>query len=92
MFDEDYYISNNDDIRTAVAKKQISSAGEHYFNTGYFEGRMPSKILVDEKFYLESNPDVAEAIRRGGIQNAQEHFEYSGFREGRLPYKDFSLF
>ena len=91
MFDENYYLSVNSDIQDAVRRGAIESASEHYYTTGYFEGRLPKKLLVDEKFYLEANPDVAEAVRKGLVKDAQEHFENAGFREGRVPHKGFSL-
>jgi hypothetical protein len=92
LFDEKFYLSENDDIREAIKQKKIVSAGEHYFNTGYFEGRLPCKILVDERYYLEENPDIADAIRKGLIKNAQQHFEATGFGEGRQPHRGFSMF
>ncbi len=91
-FDETFYLAINSDIRDAVNSKVVANAADHYYTTGYFEGRLPCRLLVDEKYYLSENPDVVEAIRKGVIKNAQEHFEYAGFREGRLPYKGFSLF
>jgi len=92
FFDENFYLANNADISRAVKTKQISSAADHYFETGYFEGRLPRKLLVDEKFYLEQNPDVLDAVRKGKVKNAQEHFDCAGFREGRQPYAGFSMF
>jgi len=92
FFDERYYLQANPDVQESLRKREIQSAAEHYYETGYFEGRMPKEILVDERFYLEQNSDVAEAIRRGIVDNAQKHFDAAGFREGRLPHKDFSLF
>jgi hypothetical protein len=92
LFDETFYLSENDDIQEAIKHKKISSAADHYFNTGYFEGRLPCKILVDERYYLQENPDIADAIRKGSIKNAQQHFEVTGFGEGRQPYRGFSMF
>ena len=90
--DEQFYMTINADIRDAVKAGKIASAAEHYHTTGYFEDRMPKKLIVDERYYLDQNPDVAAAIRKGVIKSAQEHFEFAGFREGRLPYREFSLF
>lgn len=92
VFDEDYYVFANSDIEQAIKARILKSGADHYFITGYLEGRMPNRILVDEKFYLEQNPDVAAAVRRGEVGSAQAHFELTGFKEGRLPYKDFALF
>jgi hypothetical protein len=91
-FDEDFYIKQHNDIREALKSRAIPSAADHYFNTGYFEGRMPKRFMVDERFYLKQNPDVADAIKKGVVRTAQEHFEYSGFQEGRIPYEGFSMF
>ena len=91
-FDEHFYINTNGDIREALESGAIASAADHYFATGYFEGRAPKFLMVDERFYLKNNPDVAEAIKKGLVRTAQEHFEYAGFREGRIPYEGFSLF
>jgi hypothetical protein len=92
VFDEAYYLNLNGDIRQAVQENKIVSAEDHYLQTGYFEGRMPKKILVNEKYYLEQNPDVVQAIRKGIVRNAQEHFDFMGFSEGRTPFEDFTLF
>ena len=92
FFDENFYLANNSDISKAVKSKQIATAAEHYFETGYFEGRLPRKVIVDEKFYLENNPDVLDAIRKGKVKNAQEHYECAGFREGRQPCAGFMMF
>jgi len=92
FFDEAYYLANYSDISRAVRSKQISSGADHYFETGYFEGRLPRKMVVDEKFYLENNPDVRDAITKGKVKNAQEHFDCAGFREGRQPNAGFSMF
>lgn len=91
-FDETFYLAANPDVRDAVRKKELSSAADHYFNTGYFEGKMPKKFVVDEKFYLEQNPDVAKAIKQRKVKSCQLHFDAHGFREGRAPYAGFSLF
>ena len=72
--------------------KKVSSGFDHYVETGYFENRLPRRLVVDEAYYIKENPDVAEGIRRGIVKNAQDHFDNAGFAEGRLPFKDFSLF
>jgi len=92
MFDEKYYLGANPDVAEAVEQNTVRGASDHYFATGYFEGRMPKRILVDERYYLENNPDVAEAMRQGSVESAQQHFEVAGYGEGRLPHKGFSLF
>jgi len=92
VFDESFYLESYPDIKDSVARGVIPSGAEHYYTTGYFEGRRPKKLLVDERFYLEKNPDVATAIRNGKVASAQEHFEVAGFEELRDPYSGFTLF
>ena len=91
-FDEAYYLAANPDIRAAIRKKEMVSGAEHYYKSGYFEGRMPKKFVVDEEYYVRANPDVAKAITQRKIKNAQLHFDTNGFKEGRAPYEGFSLF
>ena len=92
QYDENYYLTSNPDVNDAVRRGEIASGSDHYFITGYFEGRTPFKIIIDEKYYLKHNSDVADAMRRGVVRSAQEHFDVIGFKEARLPYPDFSLF
>jgi len=92
VFDERFYLEMYPDIAAAVQSKKIKNGFEHYVDTGYFENRLPRKLMVDERYYLETNPDVADAIKKGRVKSAQDHFNHAGFTEGRLPYKDFSLF
>ena len=91
-FDERFYLENYPDIAVAIRSRKVRSGLEHYLETGYFENRLPRKLIVDERYYLDENPDVADAVKRGRVKSAQEHFEHAGFKEGRLPYKEFSLF
>jgi hypothetical protein len=92
MFDERFYVEFYPDIAAAIKGRKIKTGLEHYLQAGYYENRLPRKLLVDESFYLQQYPDVADAIRRGKLKSAQDHFNNAGFNEGRLPFKDFSLF
>jgi hypothetical protein len=92
VFDEEFYLKSNADLQAALGEGRIKDGRDHYVRTGYFEGRLPKRLLVDEKYYLEQNPDVVAAIRDGSVTTAQEHFESAGFREGRSPFRNFSLF
>lgn len=89
--DESFYLKNNPDVSEAVAKGKIASAREHFVRFGYFEDRMPRRILVDPDYYVAANPDVAEAIAGGALSSPQEHFEKYGYREGRLPSPDWVI-
>ena len=74
-FDSDYYRGTYDDIDRA----EIDPL-EHYFYTGWREGRDPSAAF-STSYYLSSNPDVAAE----GI-NPLVHYVLAGRREGRRPY------
>jgi hypothetical protein len=90
-FDETWYLSKYPDVKDAVKRGRVASGREHYVQSGYYEHRMPSAIMVNEKWYVEAYPDVAEAIQAGVYKSAQVHFEAAGFQEGRLPYANFQL-
>jgi hypothetical protein len=85
--DETWYRSMYSDIDRAIESGEVPSAKEHFVSDGYFEDRLPSKVLVDEEFYTRRYPDVAQRIDNGEIDSAQEHFESHGFSEGRLPFE-----
>jgi hypothetical protein len=85
--DENWYKTIYQDVEQAIQTGVLKSAKEHFVSSGYFEGRLPSKVVVDEEFYIARYPDVAEGIDEGEINSAQEHFESHGFAEGRLPFK-----
>ena len=92
VFDEDFYLQNNQDVKDAIDIGSVQSAADHYYIAGYLENRLPARVLVDENYYLESNPDILKAIRAGEVPSAQEHFETNGLKEGRLPSSGFTLF
>lgn len=85
--DEVWYTMVYQDVQEAINSGAMKSAKEHFVANGYFEGRLPSKVVVDEEFYISHYPDVAEGIDGGEINSAQEHFEAHGFTEGRLPFR-----
>lgn len=91
-FDEVWYLSRYPDVAKAIHDGRFLNANEHFIKSGFFEHRMPYKIIVDEQFYITRNPDVRDAIESGRMKDAQAHFEVAGFQEGRLPSEDFCLF
>lgn len=90
-FDADWYLATYPDLQDAIAAGSVASAHHHYVRFGYYEHRLPRKILVDEAWYLDVHKDVREAISRRHYASGQEHFQVSGYREGRLPYPGFVL-
>jgi hypothetical protein len=90
-FDEAWYLEAYSDIPAAIAAGVVSSAHHHYVRYGYYEHRLPRKIVVDESWYLDVHKDVRDAIAQRHYSSGQEHFLLAGYREGRLPYPGFSL-
>ena len=90
--DEKFYLSKYRDVARAVAAGTSQSASDHFYETGYFENRLPRRYQVDEDFYLTENPDVAKALREGKLRSCQDHFEVAGYAEGRNPFPGFKLF
>ena len=84
--DEKWYKHAYPDVAKALASGALKSAKEHFVANGYFECRLPKKIVVDEGFYTGRYPEVAGAIREGEFRCAQEHFDKCGFREGAIPF------
>jgi len=81
--DEAWYLRQYPDVRDGIAKGATPSAADHYLNSGYLEGRLPSEPAVDEEWYKAANADVAAAIRQGKYRDAKAHYVEIGYREGR---------
>ena len=89
--DEKWYSSKYPDVALALDEQAITSISEHYVRFGYFEHRMPYRILVDETWYLAEYEDISRAVGSQIYASGQQHFEECGYREGRLPYPNFKL-
>lgn len=89
--DEKWYLQAHPDVREAIASGVVPNARVHYASFGFYEHRMPYRILVDEAWYLAEYPDVRAAIAKKHFESGQAHFEADGFREGRFPYSNFQL-
>lgn len=83
--DENWYRATYRDVAEGIKSGVHPSAGQHFVEHGYFEGRLPYPIEVDETWYLNTYPDVADGIRNGEHLSATEHFITNGYREGRQP-------
>jgi len=78
VFDEQFYLSQNPDVASAVSRGLFTSGQDHYQQFGRFEARDPN-ALFDTSFYLSQYPDVAAA----GV-NPFQHFQMLGADEGRF--------
>lgn len=77
-FNATFYLTQNPDVATAIARGQFASAEDHYNQFGAFEGRNPNEYF-DSAFYLAQNPDVLNAR-----VNPFQHFLQFGAAEGRF--------
>jgi len=84
-FNEKGYLAANPDVAVALRQRTISSARDHYINTGYWECRRGATPEVDEQWYRKVNPDVASAIRNKTVASASEHYLSTGVEEFRAP-------
>jgi len=75
LFDEEYYLRNNEDVHLNAAEPL-----RHFLIHGYREERSPGP-LFDTKFYLERYPDV-RALRI----NPALHYYRTGRQEGRVAF------
>lgn len=82
VFDADFYLRENLDVRIAVERGIFTSAWDHFVQFGRFEGRSPG-LVFDAVFYVQQNSDVRDAINRGVFRSAWEHFISYGRFEGR---------
>jgi hypothetical protein len=89
--DEMWYLREYPDVQEAIKRGIVPDPKSHYCRFGFYEHRMPYRIVVDEPWYLSECPDVRAAITNQHFASGQAHFELDGFREGRIPYPNFRL-
>jgi hypothetical protein len=89
--DEKWYLAAYSDVGAAVAAGTVTNAKMHYCRFGYYEHRMPYKVIVKESWYVNQYPDVKDAVAAKRFLSGQEHFELQGYREGRFPHPGFRL-
>ncbi len=85
IFDENFYLQSNPDVKAAVDSKQISSGLEHFQQYGLAEGRTLVSPYYDEAAYLQKHADVAAAVADGSFKSGLQHYIQNGEAEGRSP-------
>lgn len=83
IFDEQFYLANNSDVKAAVQAGQFKSGREHFEKYGLKEGRVLVSSHYDEAAYLRKYPDVAAAVANGSISSGIAHYIQTGEAEGR---------
>ncbi len=89
--DEEWYLRTYPDVNAAIMNGVVPNAKAHYSQYGFYEHRMPHRVLVDESWYLNEYPDVGEGVNAKSFASGQDHFEIFGYKEGRYPYEAFEL-
>ncbi len=84
-FNADWYVEANPDIKEAFTDGKITDLREHFFSTGFFEGRLGEPDEINEDWYLMQYADVRRALRSGRVESALQHYETVGKREWRSP-------
>jgi hypothetical protein len=85
IFDENYYLANNSDVKSAVDAGTFSSGRQHFEQFGLAEGRVSVSPFYNEQLYLQKYPDVAAAIAAGGFSSGLQHYIQNGEVERRSP-------
>lgn len=85
IFDENFYLSSNPDVREAVTAKIFSSGLQHFQLAGLAEGRVQVSPYYNEQLYLRNYLDVAVGIAAGGFESGLQHYMQYGEKEGRSP-------
>lgn len=83
IFDENYYLANNPDVKAAVDAGTFTSGLQHFQQIGLAEGRVLVSPYYDEQFYLRANPDVATSVSNGTFKSGLQHYIQVGEAERR---------
>jgi len=62
-----------------------SSRATHFAEVGYFNGWLPSDIVVDAEWYQRRYEHVRRGLELGFAVDAKDHFLKMGYREGCRP-------
>lgn len=83
IFDENYYLANNSDVKAAVDAGTFSSGRQHFEQYGLAEGRVSVSPYFNEQVYLQKYPDVAAAVSAGSFRTGLQHYIQYGEAERR---------
>ncbi|APH57361.1 Glycosyltransferase [Granulibacter bethesdensis] len=86
LFDEQWYVNANPDVRTAIERGIFTCGYDHYFKVGH-KIRSPN-WLFDEAWYQRTYPDLFRfdgPVGRGDFVNGFDHYLREGAAEGRQP-------
>jgi hypothetical protein len=78
-FDPEYYLAVYPDVN-AIVQRNVTSAAEHYLESGFNESRLP--FALDEAFYFANYPDAALSVMQGQHVSAFHHYTAVGYASG----------
>jgi hypothetical protein len=82
-FDPEFYADAYPDIEAARLAGIVSDLREHFVNSGFLEGRLPSEPPFDPVWYASHYPDLSSAIPPNDAKALHNHFMTAGLVEGR---------
>lgn len=87
MFDPEFYAQTYPDLEVARLEGRLSNLHDHYIQTGFFEGRLPSEPPFDAEWYATYYSDLKGEFGtdRAALQN---HFRTAGLAEARAGTED----
>lgn len=86
LFDTDYYLEENSDVREAVLAGRFTAIG-HFIEFGQFEGRNFSP-LFDSELYLEQNPRIRDEIAKDKLTGIEHYVRYGQSEGIPMPVPD----
>ena len=91
VFDESFYLTNNEDVVLALAQRHFTSALQHFEAFGAAELRNPN-AQFNSSYYAAQNPDVLSAVAQGVFPSVFAHFQAFGEVENRAPSSAYAGF
>ena len=91
VFDESFYLTNNEDVVLALAQRHFTSALQHFEAFGAAELRNPN-AQFNSSYYAAQNPDVLSAVAQGVFPSVFAHFQAFGETENRAPSSAYAGF
>ena len=73
VFDESFYLTNNEDVVLALAQRHFTSALQHFEAFGVAELRNPN-AQFNSSYYAAQNPDVLSVAAQGVFPSVFAHF------------------
>jgi hypothetical protein len=84
LFDQAFYLAENEDVAAVARKFGVGFARDHYLHYGFGEGRPPFRL--DKVWYGHEYPLAAFEVGQGDYVDFVHHYGLAGRARGYLPY------